>query len=374
MKKPQSPWWYPELGGSPPGPPLPPGWYPDPVDTSRRRYWDGAVWDASPYTAASRDQAAMAAMMVVENRPPDRSDRTPRGGEASGLTVTRGISLILLALLFGSIASASLPEGPTHWNEYATAGADTIWRTYFLAILTLCVGALVLGILSLTRPASHPMFSVIEAAAVIIVGLAGCVLGVLSVGNGTDMATPLTFLGTGALFALAGGITTLLSVIAVVDRRRSGAQPSPGPLPSGVQPGPLGLRFLARLIDGLLVVIVAVPLAVLAETHIGATGLFPGLFSGLLAFSYFVAFEVSQGWTLGKKLLSMRVRGPAGAEKPTVRQSAVRNLFTLLAIIPFMGEVLVLVCGIVIAATIQSSPTKQGKHDEFAGGTHVVKY
>ncbi|OOK77819.1 RDD family protein [Mycobacterium kansasii] len=87
-----------------------------------------------------------------------------------------------------------------------------------------------------------------------------------------------------------------------------------------------------------------------------------------------MAFEVSQGWTLGKKLLGMRVHGPPGAEKPTVRQSAVRNLFTLLAIIPFVGELLVLVAGIVIAATIQSSPTKQGKHDEFAGGTHVVKY
>ncbi|OOK77201.1 hypothetical protein BZL29_3551 [Mycobacterium kansasii] len=142
--------------------------------------------------------------------------------------------------------------------------------------------ALVLGIVSLTRPASHPMFSVIEGAAVIVVGLAGCLLGVLSVGNGTDVATPLTFLGTGALFALAGGITTLLSIIAVVDRRRPGAQPSSGALPSGLQPGPLGLRFLARLIDGLLVVIVAVPLAVLAEIHIGAAGLFPVCFPGCL--------------------------------------------------------------------------------------------
>jgi hypothetical protein len=28
---------------------------------------------------------------------------------------------------------------------------------------------------------------------------------------------------------------------------------------------------------------------------------------------------------------------------------------------------------IVIAVTISNSPTKQGKHDEFAGGTQVVK-
>ena len=107
--------------------------------------------------------------------------------------------------------------------------------------------------------------------------------------------------------------------------------------------------------------------------NIGTTGLFFGVFFGLLAFVYFVAFEVSQGWTLGKKLLGMQVYGPAGAAKPTVRQSAIRNAFTLLAIIPFLGELLVLVACIVIAATIQSSPGKQGKHDEFAGGTRVVK-
>jgi hypothetical protein len=28
---------------------------------------------------------------------------------------------------------------------------------------------------------------------------------------------------------------------------------------------------------------------------------------------------------------------------------------------------------IVIAVTVNSSPTKQGKHDQFAGGTQVVK-
>jgi hypothetical protein len=32
-----------------------------------------------------------------------------------------------------------------------------------------------------------------------------------------------------------------------------------------------------------------------------------------------------------------------------------------------------LIAIIVIAVTINSSPTKQGKHDELAGGTQVVK-
>jgi hypothetical protein len=42
-------------------------------------------------------------------------------------------------------------------------------------------------------------------------------------------------------------------------------------------------------------------------------------------------------------------------------------------IIPFIGGLLTLVAVIVIAVTINSSPTKQGKHDELAGGTQVVK-
>ncbi len=45
----------------------------------------------------------------------------------------------------------------------------------------------------------------------------------------------------------------------------------------------------------------------------------------------------------------------------------------MLNIIPFIGGLLTLVAVIVIAVTINGSPTKQGKHDELAGGTQVVK-
>lgn len=145
----------------------------------------------------------------------------------------------------------------------------------------------------------------------------------------------------------------------------------PPPPAAGGEPGGLGLRFLARLIDGILVGIVAILLAVL----IGATSniLVTGLFSGLLTFIYFVAFEVTQGWSPAKKLLGLSVRGPGGAPKPTLQESAIRNSFTLLSIIPYIGGVLALIAYIVIAVTINGSPTKQGKHDELAGGTQVVK-
>ena len=157
-------------------------------------------------------------------------------------------------------------------------------------------------------------------------------------------------------------------------------QPQPGPYgepggyppPSGGQePGGLGLRFAARLIDGIIVNVVAfgIALAIGSLTNYWVTG----LFSGLLMFLYFLAFESTQGWTPGKKLLGLTVHGPAGAAKPDVQQSAIRNVWTLLNIIPFIGGLLTLVAVIVIAVTVNSSPTKQGKHDELAGGTQVVK-
>jgi uncharacterized RDD family membrane protein YckC len=157
-------------------------------------------------------------------------------------------------------------------------------------------------------------------------------------------------------------------------------QPQPGPYdepggyppPSGGQePGGLGLRFAARLIDGIIVNAVAfgIALSIGSLTNYWVTG----LFSGLLMFIYFLVFESTQGWTPGKKLLGLTVHGPAGAPKPDVQQSAIRNVWTLLNIIPFIGGLLTLVAVIVIAVTINSSPTKQGKHDELAGGTQVVK-
>lgn len=149
-------------------------------------------------------------------------------------------------------------------------------------------------------------------------------------------------------------------------------QPGGYPPPFGGQvPGSLGMRFLARFIDGVIVGIVGAVLALLTDSisNVWVTG----LFTGALSFLYYLAFEVTQGWTPGKKLLGMRVLGPGGAPKPSAAQSAIRNLFTLLPIIPFIGGLLGVIAIVVIAVTINSSPTKQGKHDEMAGGTQVVK-
>jgi len=145
----------------------------------------------------------------------------------------------------------------------------------------------------------------------------------------------------------------------------------PPPFPAGLEPGGLVVRFFARLIDGIVVGIVSFLLSFFTDTL--SSVWVTGLFTGLLMFAYFVAFETAQGWTPGKRLLGLRVDGPGGAPKPTAQQAAIRNVWTLFPIIPFVGGLLAFVAMIVIAVTISGSPTKQGKHDDLAGGTQVVK-
>jgi len=147
----------------------------------------------------------------------------------------------------------------------------------------------------------------------------------------------------------------------------SGAYGAPTP----VHPGDLLPRFFARFIDGLIVGV----LAFFGAFSIGSMSdvMVTGLFSGLGTFLYFVLFEVLAGATPGKMLLGLSVRGPHGMAKPDFKQSAIRNSFPLLPIIPWVGGLLAFIAYIFIAVTINSSPCKQGRHDELAGGTQVVK-
>ena len=138
-----------------------------------------------------------------------------------------------------------------------------------------------------------------------------------------------------------------------------------------MHPGDLLPRFFARFIDGLIVGV----LAFFGAFSIGSMSdiMVTGLFSGLGTFLYFVLFEVLAGATPGKMVLGLSVRGPHGMPKPDLKQSAIRNSFTLLTIIPWVGGLLAFIAYIFIAVTISSSPCKQGRHDELAGGTQVVK-
>ncbi len=132
-------------------------------------------------------------------------------------------------------------------------------------------------------------------------------------------------------------------------------------------PGELLPRLGARLIDGILVALIGAPLGFML--NFGTVWL---LLQAALVFGYFVLLDTYYGTTLGKQLLGMKVVGPGGGTV-TIEQAATREAFTLLGSIPFLGPLLALAAWIIIAVTINSSPSKQGKHDELAGGTQVVR-
>jgi len=179
----------------------------------------------------------------------------------------------------------------------------------------------------------------------------------------------------------------------------SGALGWEGTTSSGAGDGQGGLadlrdRCLARIIDfGMLFVVsyVAVSLIIVGQfmdadaglLGIGQDGSYAGVLTPILVaaiyWGYFAVLESQTGWTLGKMLVGIQVRGPAGA-RPTVRAALTRNAFTalgLLGLIPVVGGVLTGVAFLAgagaVGVTIARSGTRQGWHDVVAGGTRVVK-
>ncbi|WP_280236843.1 RDD family protein [Nocardia cyriacigeorgica] len=136
-------------------------------------------------------------------------------------------------------------------------------------------------------------------------------------------------------------------------------------------PGGLGKRAAARFVDWILAAIVGAIFFWLLNKAWDTpdwVSILPGAGFGFL---YFLGFEVATGSTPGKKLLGLHVNGSGGAPKPSVKDSAVRNAYMLLNLIPCIGPVLWFIAAIAIATTISSSPTKQGWHDKLAG-TQVI--
>ena len=172
-------------------------------------------------------------------------------------------------------------------------------------------------------------------------------------------------------------------------------QASPAPQASAAgQPADLMTRFFARLIDFvvLFIVNIVVVTTVILGALLGANG--GGFFGGggfvanavgavvsaAIYIGYFAFLESSRGQTLGKMLLKLKTEGPNG-ELPTMEQAIKRNIwvaFGVAGIIPILGTFLAFVAqlgaAIYIAVTINNNTTtRQGWHDEFAGGTRVIK-
>ncbi|MGW5382327.1 RDD family protein [Nocardia sp. NPDC003963] len=142
---------------------------------------------------------------------------------------------------------------------------------------------------------------------------------------------------------------------------------------TGVTPGGLGKRAAARFIDWIIALIVGGIFFWLLNKSAHTPGWVSILPGAGFAFLYFLGFEVVTGSTPGKKLLGLRVLGSDGAEKPSIKDSALRNAYMLLNLVPCIGGVLWFFAALAIGVTVGSSSTKQGWHDQIADGTQVVE-
>jgi uncharacterized RDD family membrane protein YckC len=177
-----------------------------------------------------------------------------------------------------------------------------------------------------------------------------------------------------------------------------GYAPAPGGYgaPAGGAGAPADLlnRFLARLIDFIVLGVVnAIIDAIIVVGIFGlnggnfgltmgsgyAAGVVTSIIAAVLYLGYFAVMESRTGQTLGKMVLKLRTEGPDGGP-PSMEVAVRRNFWValgILGIIPFIGGLIgalaELVIVILIAVTINNSPTRQGWHDTFAGGTRVVR-
>jgi uncharacterized RDD family membrane protein YckC len=156
------------------------------------------------------------------------------------------------------------------------------------------------------------------------------------------------------------------------------------------RPGEITDRFLARLIDGLLLLVVTDVVSTIFISANAASRMRGGaltaasaaatLVSGAIIVGYFVVLESRRGQTVGKQVMKLRVVGPGG-RNPTAAEAFRRNIWLaafLLEFLPVVGGiaywVVSLTAIIMIAVGISNDKVnRQGWHDRFAGGTQVWK-
>ena len=110
-----------------------------------------------------------------------------------------------------------------------------------------------------------------------------------------------------------------------------------------------------------------------------AAGAVAAIIGTAISLGYFALMEHTRGQTVGKMFLKLQTIGPGGGN-PTLEQAVKRNsyiLLGLLGLIPLIGwiaSLASLAAIIMIAVTINSDTVnRQGWHDNFAGGTQVLK-
>jgi uncharacterized RDD family membrane protein YckC len=114
----------------------------------------------------------------------------------------------------------------------------------------------------------------------------------------------------------------------------------------------VGPRFLAILIDSIIIGVVGAILGVIFQNSPGLSG---GV-TGLLALAYFIVLEATQGATLGKMALGLRVTRADGAPISWT-ESIIRNLLRII------DGLFVYLIGAIL---IWTSPLKQRLGDRVA--------
>jgi uncharacterized RDD family membrane protein YckC len=164
------------------------------------------------------------------------------------------------------------------------------------------------------------------------------------------------------------------------------SEPPPSIPPAG-QPGDLGTRFMAKLIDGVLVVVaLTVTSAVLGAIAFGlgmrsgyGADVLGALVSTAVVVGYHAYLESTRGQTVGKMILRLRVENLEGT-KPTTEQALRRNAYLAISLIGILPLVGAFVTGLIslaavgyVAVTINDDPqARRGWHDRL-GDTRVVK-
>jgi uncharacterized RDD family membrane protein YckC len=125
-----------------------------------------------------------------------------------------------------------------------------------------------------------------------------------------------------------------------------------------MEPVGVGPRALAIIIDTLIAIVVIVPLSLVLGYHTGIQALL-----GLLVLVYFVVMEATQGGTLGKKAMGLRIVKQADGAAISWTESLIRNVLRLID-----GFFFYLVGAIIVWV----SKNKQRLGD-IAAGTIVVR-
>ena len=165
------------------------------------------------------------------------------------------------------------------------------------------------------------------------------------------------------------------------------SNPNLPPTQGEQRPAELLDRFLAKLIDfvlvGVVYGIIAAILAVGVAIGTGSSwvaGVVTSVVLVALQLGYFTFLESSRGQTVGKMVMKLRVLGPGGGQ-PTTEEALKRNIWmaiSLIGIIPFVGWLLQGVAWVAALVTIalginNDTAKRQAWHDQLGGGTQVIK-